>query len=191
MGKRLKLENTVEGKLAHKLWIMSFKSGRKKFDYKTFSGHRDYKFYMGFAEFCTKVNVLDPEKYMDWCIKEGIIRAKLVQSENTYARFVKHFIAHEEPIEAVERSRNFIKGISNNYFETVQPGSFLTSIEAGRISPWLYLLYWNSNAILKRMNEDHKNLLRKIIDPSVWSMRQRMNENVCNEIKKILKKEVL
>ena len=190
--KRTSTQHTEEGITAHKLWSITFKdTARKKYDYATFIKHREYKFFMDFAAFCCKINVLDAEKYMDWCIKERI-KPKLWSSEFTYERFVKHFLIHEEPVDAVLRSVNFINHQNiDNFFATVHPGTFLTNIETGRISPWLYLLYWDSNAILSRMNEDHKKRLQMIINPSAWSMRQQLNKDICDEIKKTLKKEIL
>ena len=192
IGNRAKLQNTEEGRLAHKLWCISFKStSRKKYDYGVFIKHRDYKFFFEFASFCCKVKALDPEKYMDWCIKERI-KSKLWISEGVYERFVKNFLVHEDPVEAVIRSINYIKNLNKPaYFKTVLPGSFLTAVEVGRISPWLYLLYWDSNAILNRMTSDHLNLLNKVIDPNIWSMMQRRHKDICEEIKKTLKKEIL
>jgi hypothetical protein len=191
-GRRAKLQDTEEGRLAHKLWCISFKSTfRKKFEYSVFIKHREYKSFFELAVFCCKINVLDAEKYMDWCIKERI-KTKLWVSEGVYERFIKNFLIHEDPVDAVIRSINYIKNLNRPaYFKTVLPGSFLTAVEVGRISPWLYLLYWDSNAILTRMTKDHLSLLNKVIDPSVWSMMQRRHKNVCEEIKKTLKKEFL
>jgi hypothetical protein len=191
-GRRSKLQNTEDGLLAHKLWCISFKSTmRKKYEYSVFIKHREYKFFFSFAEFCNKVKVLDAEEYMNWCIKERI-RSKQWVSECVYEKFVRHFLVHEDPIDAVIRSINYIKGLQRpSYFKTIMPGTFLTTLEVGKISPWLYLLYWDSNAILIRMNEDHLKLLNKIVDPSIWSMMQRRHKDVCDEIKKTLKRESL
>src|SRR5882672_7787576 len=72
-GKRINMQNTSEGRLAHKLWSLSFKNtSRKKYDYNVFIAHRDFKFFINLATFCYKVNALNSEKYMDWCIKEKI-----------------------------------------------------------------------------------------------------------------------
>jgi len=191
-AKRANLQDTKEGQLAHKLWCISFKTTpRKKFDYSVFIKHREYKLFFEFAAFCCKVNALDAEKYMDWCIKERI-KSKLWISEGVYSRFVKNFLIHEDPVDAVIRSIDFIKKSGTpNYFGTVHPGTFITLVEVGRISPWLYLLYWNSNVILKRMNADQLNYFNTVVDQSIWSMLQRRHKNICEEIKKTLKKEML
>jgi hypothetical protein len=191
-GKRIKIMDTEEGRIGHRLWRISFKgTNRKKFDYKEFTTHRDFKFFIELGTFCTKINALDSEKYMDWCIKERI-KQKLWTSETNYEKFIKHYLTHEDPVEAVIRSINYIKSLNiTNYFNTVQPGTFINAIEFGRISPWLYLLYWNANVIFKRMNEDHNKRFNTVMDPSVWSMLQRRHKNICEEIKKTLKKEML
>lgn len=196
IGIRYKTKNTKQGMLAHNLWCISFKNtARKKYDYDVFIRHRDYKFFMDLSEFCCHINVINPEKYMDWCIKSRI-KTKLWTSENNYDSFIKHYIVHEDPVDAVIRSINYIKNYSkdnniNGYFKNISPGVFLTAIEVGRISPWVYLLYWGSADILKRMNDEQKNRINILIEPSIWSMKQRMNKDICEEIKKTLKKEIL
>jgi len=192
LKKRGELKNTSEGILAHKLWCVSFKgTARKKYDFIDFIKHRDFKFFIGFATFCCKVNAIEPEKYMDWCIKERI-KMKLWTGEYNYSKFVKHYLIHEDPVEAVIRSIDFIKnnGVSN-YFGSVSPGTFINLVEVGRISPWLYLLYWGAPVILKRMNTDQLNYFNTVVDHSIWSMLQRRHRDICEEIKKTLKKEYI
>lgn len=185
-------EHTEEATLAHRLWCVSFKdTKRKNFEYDLFINHRDYNLFTNLAAFCLKLKVLDSEKYMDWCIKERL-KIKLWTNELVYDKFIKHYLVHEDPVDAVIRSISYIKDLKiNDYFNTVQPGTFLTSLEMGRISPWLYLLYSRSNDILKRMNQDHINRLNLLIDSSIWSMLKKRHKDICEEIKKTIRKEVL
>ena len=151
---------------------------------------------MDIGTFCCKLSVINAEKYMDWCIKSRI-KMKLWTSEDNYDSFVKHYLVHEDPVDAVIRSINYIKEYckthpkDNGYFADIGPGTFLTAIEVGKISPWLYLLYPNSNVILSRMNDEQKKRINMIIDPSVSSMKQRMHKGICEEIRKTLKREAL
>jgi hypothetical protein len=192
IGKRKKIEKTEEGQIAYRLWCLSFKdTKRKNFDYDIFINHRDYNLFARLATFCIKINVIDPENYMSWCIAERI-KIKTWVSELTYEKYIKYFLTHEDPVDAVIRSINYIKSQNiPNYFGTVLPGTFLMAIEMGRISPWLYLLYWHANDMLKRMNTEQINRLNYLIDQSVWAMLQRRHKNICPEIKNTLKKETL
>jgi hypothetical protein len=192
IGIRKKEEHTKQAMLAHGLWSLSFKGTRRKnYSYDTFINHRDYKFFAKFSEFCINVKVISPEKYMDWCIKERM-KLKSWTDELVYSRFVKYYLVHEDPIDAVLRSINYIKStLVDDYFNGVSPGLFLMAIEMGRISPWLYLLYWDSNAIVKKMSEEQIKRLYILIDSNIWSILLKRHKIVCEEIKKTLGKEKL
>lgn len=192
IGSRKHNEGTSVGILAHNLWCLSFVGTRRKnFSYDIFIRHRDYRFFFNLSSFCHLVRVISPEQYMDWCIKEKI-KLKLWTDETVYSRFVKYFVVHEDPIDAVLRSIKYIKNVETcDYFNEVSPGSFLIAIEMGRISPWLYLLYHGSDDILEQMNEEQVSKLNKLIDRNVWSILLKKHKNICEEIKKTLAQEIL
>lgn len=96
IGFRKKEEFSDVANLAHKLWGISFRgTKRKNYDYETFINHRDYKFFRNLSEFCLRVNAIDAEQYMGWCIKNKI-KLKTWTTEPNYEKYIKYYLTHED-----------------------------------------------------------------------------------------------
>ena len=183
-------EKEPNSQLAFLLWKESFrKTSRKNYEFNTFIAHRDYNFFIRIADFCLKLNISEPTKYMNWCIGNRL-KFPMWTSELSYENFVKHSLVHELPADAVIRSLNFINtvfdGQINVFFDTIKPGVFLNMIEMGRISPWLLVLHRGFYKLKKRFNSDQLQKFNNIVDETIWNILKRRHEETCKEISKVL-----
>lgn len=178
--------------LALQLWTASFKGTyRKNFDFDAFARHRDYKFFIHFAEFCKLMDAINSESFMAWCIGERI-KMKAWANELVYEKFIKNYIIHEDPVEAVIRSMRYINAFKiDDFFKNIEVGRLLNMLEMGRISPWILFLDKDFKYASRRMNEDQRRFYEKIVNQSAWSMVLRKNQVLCEKIKEILKAETL
>ena len=189
---RLDNKDTPTSRLAHKLWSETFKNtGRKKYDFKTFSEHKDYTFFIKFSLFCLDLRIHDPSHYMLWCIDS---RLKFIfwTEEATYEKFIKYFLVHEKPLDAVIRSITYMvenTGVNaETFFDSVKPGVIINMLEMGRISPWIIILSptyeWK---LIRRCSQDQVNRYNNTFDKKIWQILKKKYASSCIEIEQALK----
>jgi hypothetical protein len=189
---RFSLQEAPTSKLAHLLWCKSFKdSTRKKFDFNTFINHREYNFFINLAAFCIKLDVIDSISYMNWCY-DNKLKIALWNIESSYEKYIKYFIVHEDPIEAVKRSVQYILNKTNlnikEFLISIKSGILLNMLELGRISPWIIILSKNYDwSPLKNFNKEQITMYNNIVDQSIWSVLQKKHIQKISELEKYFK----
>ena len=192
---RFSLQESPTSKLAHILWIESFKgSSRKKFDFKTFADHSEYNFFMKLSTFCITLNIDDPISYMNWCC-DNKIKGIFWTLESNFEKYIKQFIVHEEPMAALKRSVQYISNISNlnisEFFSTVKSGILLNMLQCGRISPWIVILAnnfcWDP---LKHFNREQEAMYSGIVLSRIWHVLLKKHKEQIPELIEYLAKQV-
>lgn len=163
--------------IAHQLWVISFKgTNRKNFDFTTFYSHRDYNFFKKIAEHYISLKLINNGIYIDfflWCMERKIKASEWV-SDALYTDFIKQFQTKENPITAIIRSLEFIitKYDTAAFFADIQPGTFLTMIDMGRISPWFIYVCFEKiqHTVVKKMNSEQLQKFDQILNNSTWTI---------------------
>lgn len=117
-----------------------------------FEGSTHYKPLIKFVAMYSGREWLFPLEYARWAITNHI-RMKYWLEEKNYKQFLKGYIHSEPAREAISRSVETIIGTGSfgGFFDTYSVGKTLALLEAGKISPWLFLLYPNSNEFMSRL----------------------------------------
>ena len=162
---------------------------------KTFEDFILSKYYMSFVKFGRYLIENPPpsiELYIDFVINNSI-KMKDWTSPTVYDAFIIDWTRKESADIAIERS---IKSMSewcqeNNkdiadFFTCVSPNLASMLIRNGRISPWVIYMANSAECLLSRMNEEHVNIIKDIIDPKFWNSTIRKRKEEANLVSEIM-----
>lgn len=152
------------------------------------------KYYMSFVKFGRYLIENPPpntDLFVEFVIKNGV-KMKDWTSVTVYDAFIVDWTRKEPVDAALERS---ILTISDwceekqtpihNFFSDVSPNQASSFIRNGKISPWVIYLSKTAENLLSRMNEEHINIIKNVIDPKYWNSyikRKKDDAKLASEI---------
>lgn len=152
-----------------------------------------YESFVKFGRACQVNEWLEPEKFTEWLIKNGV-KLKQWVSDTQYDKFLKEYVRKEPGLKALERSIIYLAEWSkdNNqrwqtYFTTVSPSRAVFDLRAGKISPWVLYLSETGGSLLERFNDEQIKMIDEIIDPPFWMKLFSHNVEEVKEIKQTCK----
>ena len=133
-----------------------------------------YEAFVKFGRSCMTNEWLQPEKYTEWLIKNGV-KLKQWTSDRQYDKFVKDYVRKEPGLKALERTIVYLAKWSEesdnkwqDYFTTVSPSRAVHDIRAAKVSPWVIYLSNTGNKLLERFNDEQVQMIDEMIDPPFW-----------------------
>ena len=154
------------------------------------------QYYEGFVKFgrsCTVNEWLEPEKFTEWLIKNGI-KLKQWTSDKQYDKFVKEYVKKEPGLKALERTIMYLAKWSEetdnkwqDYFVEASPSRAVHDIRAAKISPWVIYLSQTGNKLLARFNDEQVKMIEEMIDPPFWMKLFTTSKEEVKQIKQTCK----
>jgi len=147
---------------------------------KTFEEFESSDFYLAFVRFGRYVvssNVIRPQEFVDWLIKNTVKLDKWCQ-ESYYQMFLTEWLKIEASDEALERSINnmdmWSKETGNgleDFFLKIQTNKCVNMLTNGRISPWLLYNCDSGMELLSKLTDEQLDLVADIISPVFWKKK--------------------
>jgi hypothetical protein len=147
------------------------------------------KYYLSFVKFGRYLIENPPpsvDMFVEFVIKNSI-KMKDWTSPEVYDAFIIDWTRRESVDAAIERS---ILSISewctekhvpiSDFFKEVSPNYASSLIRNGRISPWVIYVSNTADELLSRMNQEHINIIKNVIDPKFWNQHMRKNKEDSN-----------
>jgi len=148
-----------------------------------------YEAFVKFGRACQVNNWLEPEKYTEWLIKNGI-KLKDWASDKKYELYLKDFVKKEPGLRALERTIVYLADWSKesnvawqDYFTEVPAPRAVYDIRSGKISPWTIYLSETGDKLLTRLNNEQIDMINHIIDPPFWMKLFQQNKEEVNLIR--------
>jgi len=164
---------------------------------KTFEEFANSQYYTAFVKYGRKLakeDLLHPEKYTEWCIKNSV-KLKLWTSDSTYNRYLNQYVKKEPALKAIERTiltmTEWAKEHNTdlqNYFKDVTTPLAVFHIKAGKISPWLMFLTESGQGLWTKFNKEQIEMIKEIADPVFWRDLFRKNPEEVEAVQEISEK---
>ena len=164
-------------RLGHRAFQMFYEMNTSTKEPKSMEDFIMSQYYEGFTKFgrsCMTNEWLQPEKYTEWLIKNGV-KLKQWTSDRQYDKFVKDYVRKEPGLKALERTIVYLAKWSEesdnkwqDYFTTVSPSRAVHDIRAAKVSPWVIYLSNTGNKLLERFNDEQVQMIDEMIDPPFW-----------------------
>lgn len=165
--------------------------------YMDFINSNLYNDFVKFGKFIIDVNVIEPEKYLNFLIKEQYQLMYWATNE-VYLKYLKSYTLNENPIQALKRNLLVMEQWANendkhwtNFFKEIDIDLAISWIRIGKISPWvLYLSTTAAENLFSRMTKDQLNIIinNNMTNPSVWRNKILKNKSDAEFIRDSLNK---
>jgi hypothetical protein len=136
-----------------------------------------YTAFVKFGSFIVNTSPIYPERFIDYVIKSGIKLDHWCR-DSLYEQYIIELIKIEPADGAVQRTIKTMMDWGDNnqspwehYFAYVNLNRAAHDIKEGLISPWIVLNTRAGKDMLKRMNDEHLEIISSIIDPQFWIRR--------------------
>ena len=183
-------------RLGHRAFQMFYEMNTSTKEPKSMEDFIMSQYYEGFTKFgrsCMTNEWLQPEKYTEWLIKNGV-KLKQWTSDRQYDKFVKDYCRKEPGLKALERTIVYLAKWSEEndkdlqtYFKDVSPSRAVHDIRAAKISPWVIYLSQTGNDLLARFNDEQVKMIEEMIDPPFWMKLFTTSKEEVKEIKQMCK----
>ena len=183
-------------RLGHRAFQMFYEMNTSTKQPKSMEDFIMSQYYEGFTKFgrsCMTNEWLQPEKYTEWLIKNGV-KLKQWTSDRQYDKFVKDYCRKEPGLKALERTIVYLAKWSEEndkdlqtYFKEVSPSRAVHDIRAAKISPWVIYLSQTGNDLLARFNDEQVKMIEEMIDPPFWMKLFTTSKEEVKEIKQMCK----
>lgn len=151
---------------------------------KTFEEFANSQYYTAFVKFGRKLakeDLLYPEKYTEWCIKNSI-KLKNWSSDSNYNTYLREYVKKEPAQKAMERTiltmEEWAKEHNTNlqeYFRQVTTPLAVYHIRGGKISPWMMFLTESGQELWTKFTGEQIDMIKEIADPVFWRDLFRKN----------------
>ena len=177
---RFEIRNTNEVQTAFRLWL-SIQNNKRPIE--DFEKSNLYKSFIDFVMDSKDKGFDHIEQYGMWLLSNKISIYHW-KKQSFYNQFLTSFISSENPRDAVIRSLSYIEDIGylGSFFKTCPVGRILTMIESGKVSPWLILLS-DSGHFISRLKGEKLDYFFKLINISVWEMKEKRFQKTCTKIR--------
>lgn len=164
-------------RLAFRTYQKFYEINMQQSKVKTYEDFATSKYYQGFVKFGRKMvkeDLLEPNNYAEWLIRESIKLADWTK-DATYDIYLKELIRKEPAQRGIERSVKCMqawgqeKDIAwSDYFREVAPQLAVYHIRGGKISPWFLFLSESGQDLWSKFNSEQVDLIKDIADPGFW-----------------------
>lgn len=183
-------------RLGHRAFQMFYEmntSAKEPKSIEDFIMSQYYEAFVKFGRSCMTNEWLEPEKFTEWLIKNGI-KLKQWTSDRQYDKFVKDYCRKEPGLRALERTIVYLAKWSEetelkwqDYFTNVSPSRAVHDIRAAKVSPWVIYLSQTGNKLLARFNDEQVKMIEEMIDPPFWMKLFTTSKEEVKQIKQTCK----
>lgn len=151
-----------------------------------------YLAFVKFGNYCAETKVINPNRYIDWLLKEQI-KIDTWNQDTVYNKFLITHLKVENHMDAVARSIETLMVLAKesniqtcDYFRYGNINKICHAIYSGKISPWI--LYQSASGVefLSKLTEDQLRLINDYIDPEKWAIKFIKEADSVENVKSLL-----
>lgn len=181
-------------RIGYQAWVefLSKNTNSKKRDYTDFIKSSVYIAFVKFGNYCVDVNVVQPNRYLDWLLKNNI-KIHTWCNDSVYTDFIKDYLLRENPLDAINRSFETCNILSEQQGilskDILRYGNFnkiCYNITKGKISPWMLYQSSSGTKFLDTLDESQVKLIVDYINPEAWALKFIRNTDEVSTVKQIL-----
>lgn len=168
-------------------------ASKKHNTYEVFIKSAYYTAFVKFGSYCTEINALNISRFVDWLLKNQI-KIDSWTSDSTYTRYLIEYLREEDPYDAIARSvisTNELAEAENivckDALRYCNRNKICYSITTGKISPWMLYQSESGKQFLSELNEMQVKIIFDYINPELWALKFRKNNEMVTQINDILK----
>ena len=164
-------------RLAHRVFQKFYEITTSSVKPKTMEDFIESPYYTDFVKFgraCTMNEYLDPERFAEWLIREGV-KLRDWPKDLVYNKYLLQYIKREPGLRALERTVEYLARWSteegyewNTYFVNATAPRMVYDVRAGKVSPWAIYLSETGSQLFTRMNDEQVRMIGEIIDANFW-----------------------
>lgn len=170
-------------------WMKCYK--RKAPTAETFSSSRYFKSFINFVEHANKIKIPDTLAFIK-LMAEKDISPMLWRRDQCYTLFLHHYDKNTDPLEQVALSIETLMDISNkehidlnNVFNHIGIRRIMELIRLRKLSPWLIFCSKSCGDYLHTISDEDQRELSSLINPTYWSEKLELNQDMVKDISKI------
>ena len=189
--------NKPASRLSYEVWLRYYRRiqpSSKKREYTDFTASAYYTAFVKFGTYCLDVKAVNPLSYADWLATQRTPIDNWT-SDRIYGQYLMEYLRLEDGLTAVQRSIETFLKISDE--ENIQLTDVLRlyntnklcyMISQGLISAWI--LYHSNGGInfLSSLNQDQTNVVFEFINPDLWNIKFKRDQETVTEVKQLLAK---
>lgn len=197
-SKRRWMNKDLQGnRIGFQAWLQFYKknsASKKKKTYEEFIKSAYYTAFVKFGNHCVDINALNVSRYSDWLVKNQI-RIDTWCTDNNYTKYLLEYLRTEDPLDAIARSiettidmaeREKIQ--SKDYLRYGNSNRICHAITTGKISPWMLYQSDSGKEFLSKLNETQVKLIVDYINPELWAIKLKKEQDMSNKIYDLLTK---
>jgi hypothetical protein len=194
--KRFAEKDNIGSRLGFRVFQRFFALTTNSKKEKTFDDFIDSRYYVSFVKFgrhLVQLNPINTNDFVDFVIRNGV-KLNDWQKDYVYETYLQDLVSKEPPEKGLERTIVFMNewADENNctydqFFSVIPTTEAAYLIKTGRISPWVLYLSESAGNLLDQFNDEQYNMIKAIIDPSVWTKRIQKHSEDVKFIKETLK----
>jgi hypothetical protein len=189
---RLDELRSINGQIAYQYYTEWMKYNKRKApSIETFASSRYFRSFINFVEHVNKLKIPDPLAFIKLMVEKDI-SPMLWRRDQCYTLFLHYYDKNVDPLEQVALSIETLIDISNknnidlkNIFEYLGIKRIMELIRLRKLSPWLIFCSKSCGDFLHTLNKEDMQELSQLINPTYWSEKLQINEEIVKDISKI------
>jgi hypothetical protein len=148
---------------------------------------------MKFGNHLINLNVLEPNKFIDYVIKNNL-RLNNWTHDIVYENYITELLKSEAPESALARNIELMQKWSQqsgepwyDFFRKVSPMQAVAWIQAGRISPWVLYNADSAEILIDRCGPEQISMIQKYAKIPQWKIRFNQNKESADWIRVTLR----
>jgi hypothetical protein len=187
---KMKTSEGMSAWIAYGLWMKAM--GKKVPPQASFTVSQYYQSFIKFAALVQQVKTIDMEEFIRHMVKLGI--PPVIWTNNAiYEEWIRSSTEERSPLKAVKQSCLFLLNLADRaeinveeIFDHITSPQVSDWIRTGKVTPWLLFNSQKFKSWYTGLEEDDKDELSKVLDPSEWMEKIRSNPNTVPTIRKIV-----
>ena len=152
-----------------------------------------YKAFVKFGRYCVNTRVINPARFTEWVLKQNK-KLDYWCSDKLYEEYLLFYLRVETMEDALARAIEHTltwseqKGFpSCDYLRYGNHNAITQAIVSGRISPWVLYNSESGQKFLSEMTTEHQAIVWPYINPDVWMVKLKQDQDNCAEAQNLLK----
>ena len=194
--RRWKDKDLTHVRLAHRVFQKFYEMTTASTKPKTQEDFINSPYYGDFVKFgraCTMNEDLDPERFAEWLIREGV-KLSNWSKDSVYNEYLLLYIKREPGLRALERTVEYLAQWSaeeghpwNTYFLNATTPRMVYDVRAGKVSPWVIYLSQTGDQFFTRINDEQVRMVSSLIDANFWFKMFKENTSEVDEVETLCK----
>lgn len=148
-----------------------------------------FRTFMNFSEFCRKVNLPLPSKFI-WLMNIKKYPPTMWMHDEVYSQYLTFIDTKMPPVEQAKFSINTILDFADSHdidpcdiFNVINPNELIHFVRMRKLSPWLLLCSKKFALLFSKLNSEQQAILETLIQPDIWAEKKEAHKKDIDLIK--------